>query len=159
MSISVHEEANYSPCGLSLRTTAILCAATQIGITVFTSAFLNAHMEERSVILSILIAINLFSCLIACSFFILCLARRKFGTSYDLILHGYLLSMLLMALANFFALMYFPLSMMQSLHSLSTSSLVRSIVLTVCSALTLFYQFIQRNIVEQMLPHMQYNFK
>ncbi|VDM30137.1 unnamed protein product [Toxocara canis] len=65
----------------------------------------------------------------------------------------------MMALVSFFALMFFPLSMVQSLNSWSTSSLVRSIVLTVLSALTLFYQFFQRNIVEQMLPHMQYNFK
>ncbi|VDM28834.1 unnamed protein product [Toxocara canis] len=61
---------------------------------------LKVHMEDRSVIISILIAINLFACLIACSFLFLCLARRKFGTLYDLILHGYLLSMVSVMLIN-----------------------------------------------------------
>ncbi|VDK57796.1 unnamed protein product [Gongylonema pulchrum] len=66
---------------------------------------------------------------------------------------------LLMALVSFFEVMYWPLSMIQSFTTWSSPFITYYSVLIALSAAILFFQFFQRSIIEEMLPHMQYSFK
>ncbi|VDM70471.1 unnamed protein product [Strongylus vulgaris] len=68
-----------------------------------------------------------------------------------------------MALTSLFAVMYLPLSFLQQAHSLGEGRLhlfngMHYLFLFLAAAGMLFLQFVQRNLVEQMLPVMEHCF-
>uniref|UniRef100_A0A0N5B104 MARVEL domain-containing protein n=1 Tax=Syphacia muris TaxID=451379 RepID=A0A0N5B104_9BILA len=144
----------------SLRTSAMVCATIQIiatlGISLVLLIFVN---NGRTSMIVVLIAINLLACAVAVIFLLLCVTQRKYGRKYDLILHGYLLSMLAEGLADLFACLYYPLSMLQNLNNWQTESIVQAAVMTGIGIIMLCYQLFQRHVVEEMLTYMEYNFK
>ncbi|EPB76510.1 hypothetical protein ANCCEY_04410 [Ancylostoma ceylanicum] len=64
--------------------------------------------------------------------------------------------LLLMALTSLFAVMFLPLSFLQQSHSLGEGMHYLFLFLSAAGMLTL--QFMQRNLVEQMLPVMEHCF-
>nr|CDJ97672.1 Hypothetical protein CBG20559 [Haemonchus contortus] len=108
---------------------------------------------EPSVIASILFGIHMFCTILSLIFLVFCFLKRKFGTFYEVLLHAYLLSILLMALTSLFAVMFLPLAFLQQSHSFSEGMHYLFLLATAAAMLTL--QFVQRNLVEQMLPLME----
>ncbi|CAJ0598263.1 unnamed protein product [Cylicocyclus nassatus] len=151
----IQVEKQYSLCGLSLRCATQICAAAQ-AIICFALSVLHHVLLEPSVIVHILVGIYFFCALLSTIFFVFCFFKRKFGSFYDNLLHAYLLSILLMALTSFFAVMYLPLSFLQQAHSLGEG--MHYLFLFITAAGMLFLQFVQRNLVEQMLPVMEHSF-
>ncbi|VDM59224.1 unnamed protein product [Angiostrongylus costaricensis] len=111
---------------------------------------------DHCAIVSILFGIHLVCALFSLTFLVLCFLKKKFGSSYQILLHAYLLSILLMGLTSLFAVLYLPLSFLQQSHSLSEgqlSPIMSDVFWSSSGMLTL--QFIQKNLVEQMLPLME----
>ncbi|KAK5975240.1 hypothetical protein GCK32_020707 [Trichostrongylus colubriformis] len=95
----------------------------------------------------------MFCTVLSLIFLMFCFLKRKFGTFYQALLHAYLLSILLMALTSLFAVMFLPLAFLQQSHSLGEG--MHYLFLFVSAAGMLALQFVQRNLVEQMLPVME----
>ncbi|CAI4228827.1 unnamed protein product [Auanema sp. JU1783] len=153
---SLHVEKQFSLCGLGLRAAVFLCTLTQLIFCAVTGICLNQFLESTTIVY-ILLFIHITCALMALVFFVFCLIQRKFGTTYEVILHAYLLSILLMALTSFFGVMYLPLSFLQQTHSISEG--VHYAFLLAAASGLLALQFIQRNLVEQMLPIMEHSFR
>uniref|UniRef100_A0A7I4YCM2 Vesicle transport protein n=1 Tax=Haemonchus contortus TaxID=6289 RepID=A0A7I4YCM2_HAECO len=145
-------EKQYSFCGLSLRCATQACTAIQALLCLVLGISYRVLLEP-SVIASILFGIHMFCTILSLMFLVFCFLKRKFGTFYEVLLHAYLLSILLMALTSLFAVMFLPLAFLQQSHSFSEGMHYLFLLATAAAMLTL--QFVQRNLVEQMLPLME----
>ncbi|KAK6046323.1 hypothetical protein COOONC_16172 [Cooperia oncophora] len=145
-------EKQYSLCGLSLRCATQICTAAQALICLVLGISYRILLDQ-SVIVSILFGIHMFCFALSLIFLVFCFLKRKFGTFYEGLLHAYLLSILLMALTSLFAVMFLPLAFLQQSHSLGEG--IHYLLLFISAAGMLTLQFVQRNLVEQMLPLME----
>ncbi|KAM3724813.1 26S proteasome non-ATPase regulatory subunit [Dirofilaria immitis] len=134
--------------GLTLRTATILCTFAQIALTLSSSLFMYIYLPN-TIVISILISLSLFCCSVAVLFIFIRIWKRIFGLVYDTFLHGYLLSILLMALISFFEVMYFPLCMIQTFTDWSSPSITYYSVLIILSTITLFLQFLLRSLKQE----------
>ncbi|KAK6101060.1 putative integral membrane protein [Brugia pahangi] len=148
----------FAICGLTLYSATILCTFAQISLTLSSSLFMYTYLPH-TVVNSILISLSVFCCSIAIIFLLLRIWERIFGSMYDSFFHGYLLSMLLMALISFFEVMYFPLSLLQTFTDWNSSSITYHSILIILSAITLLLQFLLRSLVEEMFARINCNFK
>ncbi|VDL73885.1 unnamed protein product [Nippostrongylus brasiliensis] len=148
----VHLEKQYSLCGLSLRCATQVCTAAQATICLVLGVLYRSFLEP-TVIVSILFGIHSVCAILSVMFLVFCFMKRKFGSFYEVLLHAYLLSILLMALTSLFAVMYLPLSFLQQSHSIGEG--MHYLFLFASAAGMLALQFVQRNLVEQMLPVME----
>ncbi|VDD90116.1 unnamed protein product [Enterobius vermicularis] len=144
----------------SLRTSAIICALIQsvatVGISLILLIFVHSGRTSITVVLAV---VNLFACVAAIVFLALCVLKRKYGRNYDRILHTYLLSMLVEGLASLFAVLFYPLLLLQHLNEWETENIVEAASMTIIGAVMVSYQVFQKRIVEDMLTYMEYNFK
>ncbi|KAE9418432.1 hypothetical protein Angca_001146, partial [Angiostrongylus cantonensis] len=145
-----------SLCGLSLRSATQICTAAQ-AIFCLTLGFLYQMLLDHCTIVSILFGIHLLCALLSLTFLVFCFLKKKFGSSYQILLHAYLLSILLMALTSLFAVLYLPLSFLQQSHSIGEG--MHYLFLFGSATGMLAMQFIQKNLVEQMLPLMESSFE
>ncbi|VDO83676.1 unnamed protein product [Heligmosomoides polygyrus] len=113
----IHLEKQYSLCGLSLRCATQVCTAAQAMICLVLGILYRALLEP-SVIVSIMFGIHLVCAVLSVVFLVFCFMKRKFGSTYEVLLHAYLLSILLMALTSLFAVMFLPLAFLQQTHSI-----------------------------------------
>ncbi|EYB84783.1 hypothetical protein Y032_0310g2108 [Ancylostoma ceylanicum] len=153
--MDIQVEKQYSFCGLSLRCATQCCTAAQAMICLVLGVLYRVLLEP-SVIVNILVGIHLVCAALSLVFLVFCFIKRKFGSFYEVLLHAYLLSILLMALTSLFAVMFLPLSFLQQSHSLGEGMHYLFLFLSAAGMLTL--QFMQRNLVEQMLPVMEHCF-
>ncbi|ETN74983.1 hypothetical protein NECAME_12592, partial [Necator americanus] len=109
-------EKQYSFCGLSLRCATQCCTCAQALICLVLGV-LYGSLLEPTVILNILVGIHFVCAALALIFLGFCFIKRKFGSFYEVLLHAYLLSILLMGLTSLFAVMYLPLAFLQQSHS------------------------------------------
>ncbi|KAK0416662.1 hypothetical protein QR680_012615 [Steinernema hermaphroditum] len=143
---------------LSPTTKAGLYSTLQILLIITTNAALIALMGDRRVA-TIVIGFQSFCLVLAFFFTVLCVARRKWGRLFDVLLHAYLISILLMTLISFFAVIFIPLIMIQSYRTLSLGQSAAYLLLAATYACSLAYQFWQKQPVENMLDYMQHHFK
>ncbi|VDN08437.1 unnamed protein product [Thelazia callipaeda] len=136
-------------CCFSLRSTVI---------TLIIFSYLMYLCLSKSTVIIILIILTLICCNIAIMFLFVCIFGRKFGSFYDICLHGYLLSMVLLSLTGFFQAIYFPLSIVQTFRNWNSSLLLYRTILIVLSIITVIFQYCQRSFVESFLSYMQSNF-
>ncbi|CAJ0941255.1 unnamed protein product, partial [Mesorhabditis belari] len=148
--------SNTSVCGFSLLSATITCCVIQIFGTL-TFGILYQIMLSASPVVTILLYIHIFCSGLALAFLILLLTRRKFGSFFEVLLHAFLLSVLLTALASLFSVMYLPLSFLQQTHSVHEG--LHYLCLLVGAATFLGFQFFLRNLTEQMLPYMEHHFR
>ncbi|EFO15408.1 hypothetical protein LOAG_13102 [Loa loa] len=140
----------FAVCGLTSHSATTLCTFAQIILTLSSSLFIYTYLPH-TIINSILIYLSIFCCCIATVFLLLRIWERLFGSMCDSFFHGYLLSIvyavhkinleyfldlernlcLLMALISFFEVMYFPLSLVQTFTSWSSSSICYHIVVAI----------------------------
>ncbi|CAD6188086.1 unnamed protein product [Caenorhabditis auriculariae] len=151
-------------CAFSHRATSIVFSALQFGFSVIIGLIYKLKLE-RSVIVNILFGIHMTCAAVALLFLIFCIAKRKLGTFYEILLYTYLLTILLMGLTSLFGVMYVPLSFIQSAHTLSEGKNFNKnrgidYFLLFLSTFGMFaLQFLQKNLTEQMLPVMEHTFK
>ncbi|WKY00346.1 hypothetical protein Q1695_014862 [Nippostrongylus brasiliensis] len=143
----VHLEKQYSLCGLSLRCATQVCTAAQATICLVLGVLYRSFLEP-TVIVSILFGIHSVCAILSVMFLVFCFMKRKFGSFYEVLLHAYLLSILLMALTSLFAVIYI-------LNCLEIYEGMHYLFLFASAAGMLALQFVQRNLVEQMLPVME----
>ncbi|KAK6741468.1 hypothetical protein RB195_009369 [Necator americanus] len=118
-------EKQYSFCGLSLRCATQCCTCAQALICLVLGV-LYGSLLEPTVILNILVGIHFVCAALALIFLGFCFIKRKFGSFYEVLLHAYLLSILLMGLTSLFAVMYLPLAFLQQSHSFGEDDIVAS---------------------------------
>ncbi|CAJ0580931.1 unnamed protein product, partial [Mesorhabditis spiculigera] len=143
-------------CGLPLPFATSLCCLIQICGSITLGIFYRMMLDPTAVV-SILFYIHMFCGVMGVAFLALIVSRKKFGTKFEVLLHAFLLSVLLMALCSFFSAMYVPLSFLQQTHTVR-EGIHYFLVLVACLGF-LGFQFFLRNLTEAMHPYMEHHYE
>ncbi|PIC23263.1 hypothetical protein B9Z55_017023 [Caenorhabditis nigoni] len=156
-SIVVQKPPSTYMCSFSLYTSTVVMAMFQTILSALLAVLYKVKIEGDSVIVRILFWIHVCCSVSALLFSLFCLAKRKIGSTYEVVLHGYLLSVLINGLTSLFGVLYIPLFFLQTTHSL-----MEGLDYFICfslSGILLFLQWAVKQVTEQMLPVMEHDFK
>ncbi|PIC23262.1 hypothetical protein B9Z55_017023 [Caenorhabditis nigoni] len=93
-SIVVQKPPSTYMCSFSLYTSTVVMAMFQTILSALLAVLYKVKIEGDSVIVRILFWIHVCCSVSALLFSLFCLAKRKIGSTYEVVLHGYLLSVL-----------------------------------------------------------------
>ncbi|CCD66953.1 DUF2975 domain-containing protein [Caenorhabditis elegans] len=156
-SIVVQKQPSAYMCSFSLYASTVIMAVLQTILSALLAILYRVKIEGDSVIVRILFWIHVSCSISALLFSVFCLFKRKIGSTYEVVLHGYLLSVLINGLTALFGVLYVPLFFLQTSHSL-----MEGLDYFICFSLSgvlLFLQWAVKQVTEQMLPVMEHDFK